>query len=223
MHCEYVDTDRDGTRNYGVLYTDKISFCSGLALWSHGRAGLIHIVPGTQTKLVETFLARYDNGSEALPQQVFVATWPEHASGIRDDDDASKTSLYGAARALLNYYGENIRKVTIIITGFRGRRCSHEAQLAVSAEYGVSIAIPGRGEVEEAECDLREATGVVSRLEESLGANHPKVLAGTGNLALLYYKQGKYRKAEIFFETLASDAERALGPQHPQVSLASTT
>jgi len=46
----------------------------------------------------------------------------------------------------------------------------------------------------------------------------PRRSRAPGNLALLCYKQGKDRKAEIFFETLACDAERTLGPQHPHVA-----
>jgi tetratricopeptide (TPR) repeat protein len=216
--CKYVETGCNKILNNGVLYTDEISWCLGLALWSPGRAGLFHITPGTRIEDIEAFLKRYANGSKALPQLVFGATWPEHTpSGFHNDNQARDSSLYAALRALLNYYGPSIKRVTIIITGFRGRRWSHEAQLAVSAVEGVLMAIPGREEKDQAQ-DLAEAEEEVKRLESSFGLNSPTVLAAVGNLALVYYKQGDYRRAEIMFKTLLSDTERVLGPEHPQVA-----
>jgi len=217
--CRYVETGDYNVLNNGVLYTDEISSCSGLALWSPGRAGLFHIPPCTEIKQIVAFLTTYANGSKALPKQVFVATYPEHTpSGyLFNDDDASKSSLYAALRALLKYYGESIKSVTIIISGFQGRRWSHKAQLAVSVVYGVSIAIPGRGELDQAQ-DLEEAESTVDRLGKSLNPNNPIMLAALGNLALVYYKQGKYPQAEYRFKQLAKYAAAALGPEHPQVA-----
>lgn len=140
-HYHYVDTGQEGGCNFGVLYTDSISWCSGLALWSQGKAGLIHIVPAAGMD-VEGFLASYDNGAAALPGQIFIATQPAYAPPYHDDADASQRSLYEAARALENHYGAGVTAVTTIVTGYRGRSWSHAARLSVSAANGVSIAIP---------------------------------------------------------------------------------
>jgi tetratricopeptide (TPR) repeat protein len=216
--CRYVGTGCSKILNNGILYTDEISSCSGLALWSPGRAGLFHIVPGTSIEDIETFLSRYANGPKALPQLVFIATWPEHTpSGVQNDKEARDSSLYAALCALLKYYGESIKQVTMIITGFCGRRWTHEAQLAVSAVYGISVAIPGRGKEDKA-LDLKEEEVEVARLEKSLNPYDPIRLAAEGNLAVRYYKQGEYRKAEFFFNEHLATAKRALGPEHPQVA-----
>jgi hypothetical protein len=138
----YVDTDEGRRTANGILYTDSISWCSGVALWSANHAGIIHIVPGTPADEVEDFLGFYDNGANGAPARVYIATQPPWAPPYLDDEEAAKTSLYAAARALVNHYGNGVRANTTIITGYKGRQWSHQARLSVSATTGVSVAIP---------------------------------------------------------------------------------
>ncbi len=53
---------------------------------------------------------------------------------------------------------------------------------------------------------------------KALGPDHPEVAASLNNLAGLYYKQGKYAKAEPLQKRALAIREKALGPEHPQVA-----
>ena len=51
-----------------------------------------------------------------------------------------------------------------------------------------------------------------------LGPDHPSVATSLNNLALLYYTQGDYAKAEPLYKRALSIREKALGPDHPSVA-----
>ena len=51
-----------------------------------------------------------------------------------------------------------------------------------------------------------------------LGPEHPKTAASLNNLALLYYNQRKYAKAEPLYQRALAIREKVLGPEHPDTA-----
>jgi tetratricopeptide (TPR) repeat protein len=47
---------------------------------------------------------------------------------------------------------------------------------------------------------------------------HPDVAQGLNNLAMLYYAQGQYARAEPLYQRSLGICEKALGPEHPNVA-----
>ena len=56
--------------------------------------------------------------------------------------------------------------------------------------------------------------------KKKFGPEHEKVANVTNNLALLYFLQGKYAKAEPLFTRALAINEQALGKEHPAVARA---
>ena len=54
--------------------------------------------------------------------------------------------------------------------------------------------------------------------EQNVGANQPDVATSLNNLALLYYTQGEYAKAEPLNKRALGIYEKALGPKYPEVA-----
>ena len=55
--------------------------------------------------------------------------------------------------------------------------------------------------------------------EFNVGPYHPSVATSLNNLALLYYAQGHYARAEPLYKRSLKINEKALGPDHPNVAL----
>ena len=54
-------------------------------------------------------------------------------------------------------------------------------------------------------------------LEKAFEPDHPLVAYPLNNLAVLYFWQGKYEKAEPLYKRSLSINEKALGPDHPNM------
>jgi tetratricopeptide (TPR) repeat protein len=54
--------------------------------------------------------------------------------------------------------------------------------------------------------------------EKSFGPDHPKVAIALNNLAVLYFRQGKYSEVEPLFKRALAINEKKLGPDHPEVA-----
>ena len=64
------------------------------------------------------------------------------------------------------------------------------------------------------------AQQVLAIREKALGPDHPDVAQALNNLAVLYYKQGRYAEAEPLYKRALAIGEKALGPDHPDVATA---
>ncbi len=54
--------------------------------------------------------------------------------------------------------------------------------------------------------------------EKALGLGHPYVAIDLNNVAILYYRQGKYAEAEPLIKRALGTQEKALGKNHPPVA-----
>jgi len=51
-----------------------------------------------------------------------------------------------------------------------------------------------------------------------LGEEHPDTARNFNDLALLYYKQGRYAEAQSLFERALAISQRVLGEEHPDTA-----
>ena len=55
-------------------------------------------------------------------------------------------------------------------------------------------------------------------LKQRLGNDHPDVATSLNNLALLFYSQGKYKKAEPLYQQVLALRQKLLGNDHPHIA-----
>lgn len=124
---QYVDTGNSAIHLTNVLWSDSASWCTIVALWRLGRAGLAHVVPGALAANNTTaFLDLY---GPAVPDEIHLATMPaffNYATGIVTVRNTI-AAHYGPAYA-------NIR--TYLISGYDGYEWEQKYQLAVDPKGG---------------------------------------------------------------------------------------
>jgi len=54
-----------------------------------------------------------------------------------------------------------------------------------------------------------------------LGAEHPDTLTSMGNLARMFYLQGRHQEAIQLMERVVKSLEATIGPNHPNTLIAS--
>lgn len=128
---KYVDAGHSAVSFNEVLWSDLASFCTMVAVWKYGRAGLAHIPGGgsfdPNAGVVDTisFLKLY----EAIPTEIVMAT----SAGQTD-----MTYTADAVRsAVKNYYGKKIDDMKVyFVTGFGGVDWSQKCKLACDPKAG---------------------------------------------------------------------------------------
>jgi len=124
---QYVDTGFSAIHQANVLWSDSASWCTIVTLWSMGRAGLAHVVPGDLAASDTTALLNLFGA--AAPDEIHLVTMPaflDYQTGfvtVRNTIAAH----YGAAYA-------NIR--THLISGYAGHDWEQKHQLAVDPKSG---------------------------------------------------------------------------------------
>ena len=80
---------------------------------------------------------------------------------------------------------------------------------------GLGTALYFQGKLDEAETAFRQARSLA---EETLGADHPKVLECTSNLASIAYQKADYRRAGELWERSLPQYRQVFGPEHAEVA-----
>jgi hypothetical protein len=125
---QYVDTGHHAVSQANVLWTDSASWCTIVALWSMGHAGLAHVVPGN---LAGNDTQNFLNAYNAIPTEIHLATmpvWINKADGfvaVRNTIAAH----YGPAYA-------NAAMKVFLISGYAGHNWDQPHQLAVDPRSG---------------------------------------------------------------------------------------
>lgn len=134
----YVDTGRQATDTVEVLYTDQISSCCGVALWSPQKVGLAHVVPGALA---------YDDALRAVtfyavpPTHVILATTAAYAPPNLTANDlggVSASALLAVCAAIQAKHGEDADDTISIklVTGHAGAEWSHTSRVAADPQSG---------------------------------------------------------------------------------------
>lgn len=123
---EYVDTGIwavacDQNR---VLWSDAASWCTMVALWTTGFAGMAHVVPGELDVLDSLFKAYLKR-----PREIHLVTQPAYVE--KEDGCAVVLKLIEA-----QYSTPSTVMRVFVVSGYNGRAWDHQHQLGVDPKSG---------------------------------------------------------------------------------------
>ena len=148
---DLIDANERRAVSSGGLYTKEISYCCGMALVAENKIALSHIVQPSAAWTADEVQRQVDflrNTQILEPTEVVLAQMHVY-SELLNDDDALKSSLYVAVRALTIVFGDGFYKKSAYITGFRGQSWDTSCALKVTKASGVSVAMPNLPKYEE--------------------------------------------------------------------------
>lgn len=126
LQYQYVDTNYSSVDVTDVLWSDSASWCTMLALWTPGRAGLAHIAPSA---LVSDDVVKLLRSFHATPKEIHMVTMPEH----RDREDGF-SMVHNCVR---HYYGNLYDAIKVfLVTGYNGKKWKQKHQLGVDPRSG---------------------------------------------------------------------------------------